>query len=123
MNIDTFTELMSELHGLNDTFASDSKLSKRYDSFMDFHPTLVVDDLDPLATLLLRDNIPFYAFDKTFSPESQGDGYPVSLFVQLPRALIVEIVGASLTVATTIPVSAKSYPCSFIVIHLVCIGA
>lgn len=61
-----------------------------YNQFMDTRVTMEADDLDPIAAKLVQDKQPFLARENV-------DG-TFSLFVEVPHAILVEVVAPKLTV-------------------------
>lgn len=83
MTIDDFELRMAAFH---------NNMSS-YDQFMNFHTTLSTDDLDPIAVKLYHDGVPVLA--------KQYEDGQFSLFVEVPHAIIVEVVAPKLTVFQT----------------------
>jgi hypothetical protein len=81
MTIDQFEDQMAALHGNMGT----------YDRFMDFHVTMRANDLDVFAAPMLRDGVPLLA------RKDVSSGL-YSIFFEVPHAIIVELVGPTLTV-------------------------
>uniref|UniRef100_A0A7S4BIP6 Uncharacterized protein n=1 Tax=Chrysotila carterae TaxID=13221 RepID=A0A7S4BIP6_CHRCT len=89
MTIDEFEDQMAALHG------DFSRADATYDQYMDFHVTLAADDLDVIAAKLVADGVPLLA-------RKSPDGASASIFVEMPHAIVLEIVGPSLSVVTPV---------------------
>lgn len=91
MTLDQFEARMAALHG---------ELSD-YDEMMDFHVSMETDDLDPFAAALVADNKPVLV------AYSQGK---FSLFIEIPHALIIELVGPKLSILKPQPLGRCGAP-------------
>merc|ERR1719321_2082877 len=80
MNIEELEQKLKTMHGNFTT----------YNEFMDTRVTLEADDLDPIAAKLAHDQQPFLARENI-------DG-SFSLFMEIPHAIVVEVVAPKLTV-------------------------